>query len=616
MKPFYFNGQQNRSPYWCGILPMGDRINLINETLQRRSITMKKLLAYSAVISLVVFFGFSKKTFADGSDTLVVYANGPTLDQVINSDTTATGQQAHSVYKLVSLDTTYIFLAATTPRSSVTFLGVLGSDGRPPCIQPGVLSSNAIPKICFDVLRNGLTVRFENIYFEDMSTNGSNAAGSHDILVGADSVKLYMNNVISDENTGTVVGYTGNSDDFYITNCDFRDGVNPPTWTDTEILAPLWPAVPAVDSIVMKYNTLFCDNAYAVVAKPPTKYIDFDHNSVVYSFLQPFFIFAALHARIDNNIFYGAFVGGELKSEYPWWDEEFSPAPPSIIDFDTMNVASDKVFDPQDSTKSDWRMLAEAKRTVEVENNDFYEPTTVTNFWTDWNDTAKAGSSDSLYTPPWMNARTQHMFNDKTDWPGFTASGNMIVDPDYGSSFANVLQGGGNYGVGLLPYFTLIRTAQSPTTPWGYQIQTIPSGAYNWIPYWPLPEAADMQYTNSSVKSGSNDGKPLGDPYWFTGLTAVKQPAPQVATKFNLSNNYPNPFNPTTVIKVSLSEAGMMSLKIYNVLGQLVKVVDQGSKAPGVYAYDVNMDNFASGVYFYTLQQGANIMTKKMLLLK
>ncbi len=89
-----------------------------------------------------------------------------------------------------------------------------------------------------------------------------------------------------------------------------------------------------------------------------------------------------------------------------------------------------------------------------------------------------------------------------------------------------------------------------------------------------------------------------------------------VPIAFRLQQNYPNPFNPTTVIQVSLNHAGTMSLKIYSVLGQLVKVVTQGYKAPGSYTYDVNMDNFASGVYFYTLQEGSNITTKKMMLLK
>ena len=102
----------------------------------------------------------------------------------------------------------------------------------------------------------------------------------------------------------------------------------------------------------------------------------------------------------------------------------------------------------------------------------------------------------------------------------------------------------------------------------------------------------------------------------YEPITAVSESADPVPQKFNLGNNYPNPFNPTTTINVTLAKSGMMSLRIYNVLGQLVKVVDQGFKAAGLYKCNVNMDNFASGVYFYRLQQGNNFMTKKMLLLK
>ncbi len=98
--------------------------------------------------------------------------------------------------------------------------------------------------------------------------------------------------------------------------------------------------------------------------------------------------------------------------------------------------------------------------------------------------------------------------------------------------------------------------------------------------------------------------------------TAVEEIPGTLPEKFNLSNNYPNPFNPATTIRVTLGRSGMMSLTVYNVLGQRVKVVDEGYKVPGVYTYDVNMDNMASGVYFYRLQQGNNFMTKKMLLLK
>ncbi len=86
--------------------------------------------------------------------------------------------------------------------------------------------------------------------------------------------------------------------------------------------------------------------------------------------------------------------------------------------------------------------------------------------------------------------------------------------------------------------------------------------------------------------------------------------------KFELGDNYPNPFNPSTVIDVGLENNGTMSLKIYDVLGQLVKVVDSGYKSRGTYTYDVDMNNFASGVYFYTLREGSSLMTRKMVLLR
>lgn len=98
-------------------------------------------------------------------------------------------------------------------------------------------------------------------------------------------------------------------------------------------------------------------------------------------------------------------------------------------------------------------------------------------------------------------------------------------------------------------------------------------------------------------------------------ITSVKSKT-GVPLAFRLQQNYPNPFNPSTVIRVSLSHVGIMSLKIYDVLGQLVKVVAHGYKSPGTYTFDVNMNNLASGVYFYALQQGTKILTKKMMLLK
>ena len=102
-------------------------------------------------------------------------------------------------------------------------------------------------------------------------------------------------------------------------------------------------------------------------------------------------------------------------------------------------------------------------------------------------------------------------------------------------------------------------------------------------------------------------------PSTTTGIGEVPTGGP---TGFELGDNYPNPFNPSTVIDVGLAKGGVMSLKIYDTLGQLVKVVDEGYRSRGEYTYDVSMNNLASGVYFYTLREGPESMTRKMLLLR
>jgi hypothetical protein len=94
------------------------------------------------------------------------------------------------------------------------------------------------------------------------------------------------------------------------------------------------------------------------------------------------------------------------------------------------------------------------------------------------------------------------------------------------------------------------------------------------------------------------------------------------AKRNNLDQNIPNPFNPTTTIKYEVREAGLVSLKIYNVAGQLVKTLVDGQKVAGqVYSATWNGLNDAgqpvsSGVYFYKLVAKNFTQTKKMVLLK
>jgi len=83
-----------------------------------------------------------------------------------------------------------------------------------------------------------------------------------------------------------------------------------------------------------------------------------------------------------------------------------------------------------------------------------------------------------------------------------------------------------------------------------------------------------------------------------------------------LLKNYPNPFNVTTKISYNLPQPGMVTLDIYNILGRKVETLYNGAQAAGLHSVIWNADGFTSGVYFYKLQAGNYLETKKMLLLK
>ena len=87
-------------------------------------------------------------------------------------------------------------------------------------------------------------------------------------------------------------------------------------------------------------------------------------------------------------------------------------------------------------------------------------------------------------------------------------------------------------------------------------------------------------------------------------------------TYYNLSEPYPNPFNPTTSIEYSLPLSGEVSLIVYNLLGHEVAKLVNGEIEAGYHKVRWNASNFASGIYFYRLRAGDFVLTRKMLLLK
>jgi hypothetical protein len=104
--------------------------------------------------------------------------------------------------------------------------------------------------------------------------------------------------------------------------------------------------------------------------------------------------------------------------------------------------------------------------------------------------------------------------------------------------------------------------------------------------------------------------------YRLTGTTAVAPGHDFVATGYKLQQNYPNPFNPATTIRYALPQAGWVTLRVYNVLGQEVATLVDELQNAGEHALRFNGANLSSGVYFYRLETRSFVDTRKMVLVK
>ncbi len=103
----------------------------------------------------------------------------------------------------------------------------------------------------------------------------------------------------------------------------------------------------------------------------------------------------------------------------------------------------------------------------------------------------------------------------------------------------------------------------------------------------------------------------------FVNLVNVTERiAEGVPQSFDLSQNYPNPFNPATQIRFSLPKDSHVTLRIFNILGQQVKVLVDEYHTAGTYTATFDAGTFSSGVYFYRIEAGDYVETKRMMLLK
>ncbi|MDD8017887.1 MAG: DUF1501 domain-containing protein [Bacteroidota bacterium] len=151
--------------------------------------------------------------------------------------------------------------------------------------------------------------------------------------------------------------------------------------------------------------------------------------------------------------------------------------------------------------------------------------------------------------------------------PNATVNDNIAMQYDFRSVYASVLKDW--FGVAQTELDTVLKTPQFPS------VNTLPL----------ISSVADVEQSNN------------------------------VPTGFTLYQNYPNPFNPTTQIKF-ISDGSYVQLKVYDVVGREVRSLVDGQLSAGDHEVTFYADRLPSGVYYYRLQSGNKVITKKMQLLK
>ncbi|RPI19150.1 MAG: T9SS C-terminal target domain-containing protein [Ignavibacteriae bacterium] len=164
---------------------------------------------------------------------------------------------------------------------------------------------------------------------------------------------------------------------------------------------------------------------------------------------------------------------------------------------------------------------------------------------------------------------------------------------------------------------------------WDYTtIKYNSSGVQQWLQIYNSPSNSSTDYANFLGLDKFNNVFVSGSS--VQGLTTIKYSqfvgtnpsSTHIPDRFELSQNYPNPFNPSTRIRFSIppkrGARGVehVVLKIYDITGREVATLINGKLEAGIHEVDWNAGDFASGVYFYSLQAGEFVETRKLVLIK
>ena len=521
------------------------------------------------------------------------------LNKTILGDTTASGERAHpdAIYRLAR-NTVYLIDAPITINFNFTLIAADDDGTRPPMLARGVDAEGVALKKYFLFKGDSLNIKIKGIIFQGVKLDQDAYDKMGALYFYGDYGKYTIDNCIFN-GIGTSNLHVKNTNNavMIITNCIFSNGLrsNRP-----------WSGYVAsfrsnADTLIMRNNTYFNGGGYIFMnLKNLFKYAEFDHNTVYMNSISGTWMPFLTNAKFTNNLIYGDLFIGQFKNEWEggWHGPGGKHGIITLTELDSLSIVTSG--------------LTEADRKIDVSNNVYAWPQE----FKDWY--ATVDSAGGLEQELWMNDIADSMFNDAVHYPNLTAENNIEADPGFIKTemHTEVVSTALAFSKGFREFGAALENGADRYYPLAGNRFDLP---------WPLAE--NLAYSNSVLLTHAEGNFPVGDLNWFpekkaeweewlaTGVEKDNKGG-SIPSEYTLSQNYPNPFNPSTNIKFSIPENGLVSLKVYNVLGEEVTELINKELTTGTYTVNFNASKLTSGIYFYTLSSGNFVQTKKMLLIK
>jgi hypothetical protein len=470
-------------------------------------------------------------------------------------------------------------------------LRIVGQEG-PEDVQPAVVSAGLKEDGTgvWQFFKSSKDVEFKNVYFKGATPTEIQTGECVRFI--AENTTLKVDNCVFDAfHFVTFHFFKVGGGSAYITNSYFRN-LNHKDGGKYNGRALRFLQADA-DTIVMQNNTFANSNSFFLDMNRfgQANYALIDHNTIVNTVKFVFQWHHQTNAVVTNNLFYNGHSYGETASDRANQDPDGMIF--GIFGIDTINTD----------------MTGEAERNVLLANNCWYYDDAVKAYW---------NSRDTVDGEPFLNSRSQAMFDDDATWP-------RLVEQDNINQSVNFAVFTSSARDSMVKFMEGDRDGTEKPILWGNHLG---GNVYNIL--WPLygNESEDFSYAETDpAYTAGTDGYPIGDLNWFPDKKdqwlAIEDGAEDagVVKNFRLHQNYPNPFNPSTEISFDLNRAGRVRIAVYNILGQKVATLLDRNMQVG--AHHVNWNGLdagnrpvSSGTYFYRMEFDGISTVRKMVLLK